>query len=114
MRLFLLALRNLMRNKRRTMLTALAIVIGAAALVVLQGFAKSLLDVMVEIIVLSKSGAIQVHRRDHIGSDNPLKLTMPHDPALVAEPDGRGRDERAWQPHRAVRSRPWPAGVPAR
>jgi putative ABC transport system permease protein len=84
MRLFLLALRNLMRSKRRTLLTALAIFIGAAALVVLQGFAKSLLDVMVDIIVLSKSGAIQVHRRDHIGSDNPLKLTMPHDPALVA------------------------------
>lgn len=84
MRLLTLALRNMMRNRRRTLLTTLAIVLGAAALVVLQGFAKSLLDMMVEIIVLSKSGAIQIHRRDHIGSDKPLALTMPHDPALVA------------------------------
>lgn len=84
MRLLFLALRNLTRNKRRTLLTALAIVVGAAALVILQGFAKSLLDVMVEIIVLSKNGAIQVYRRDATGSDNPLKRTMPHDPALVA------------------------------
>lgn len=84
MRLIFLALRNLTRNKRRALLTTLAIVVGAAALVVLQGFAKSLLDVMVEIIVLSKSGAIQIHRRGALGSDNPLKQTMPHDPALIA------------------------------
>ncbi len=85
MRLLLLALRNLTRNKRRTLLTALAIIFGATAIVILQGFVNGFIRNNVEMIVQSKLGVIQVFRKGYLGSDDPLKKSMPHDPALVAK-----------------------------
>ena len=84
MRLVLLALRNLTRNKRRTLLTALAIVFGAMAIVLLQGFVNGFIRNNIEAIVMSKLGAVQVYRKGYLGSDDPLKKSMPHDPALMA------------------------------
>lgn len=84
MRLFLLALRNLLRNQRRTLLTALAIVFGATAIVFLQGFVNGFLTVVIETTVLSKVGAVQVFRKGYIQSDDPLKMSMPQDPKLIA------------------------------
>jgi putative ABC transport system permease protein len=83
MRLLLLALRNLTRNKRRTLLTALAVAFGATAIVILQGFVNGFIRNNVELIILSKIGAVQVFKKGYLGSDDPLKRTMPHDPALM-------------------------------
>lgn len=85
MRLLLLALRNLTRNKRRTLLTALAIIFGATAIVILQGFVNGFIRNNVEMIVQSKLGVIQVFRKGYLGSDDPLKKSIPYDPALIAK-----------------------------
>lgn len=84
MRLFLLALRNLTRNKRRTLITALAVLFGALAIVVLRGFANGFTESLIETAIESKVGAVQVFKKGYIGSDDPLKMSLPHDPALIA------------------------------
>ncbi len=84
MRLILLSLRNLTRNKRRTLITALAIVFGAAAIICLQGFANGFVTNLIEAVVLSKLGPIQVFRKGYIGADDPLKLTIAESPELLA------------------------------
>lgn len=84
MRLLGLALRNLTRNKRRTLITALAIVLGAVAIVFLRGFGNGFVQNLIETNVLSKVGAVQVFRKGYLGSDDPLKTSLKEDPQLVA------------------------------
>lgn len=84
MRLLGLALRNLTRNKRRTFITALAIILGAVAIVFLRGFGNGFLTNLIETNVLSKVGAVQVFRKGYLGSDDPLKTSLREDPQLVA------------------------------
>lgn len=83
MRLLLLALRNLTRNKRRTLLTALAVIFGATAIVILQGFVNGFIRNNIEAMVQSKLGVLQVFRKGYLGSDDPLKKSLSHDPALM-------------------------------
>lgn len=83
MRLILLALRNLTRNKRRTLITALAVLLGTAAIIALEGFSNGFKTNLIETAVESKVGAVQVFRKGYIGSDDPLKKSIGHDPALV-------------------------------
>jgi putative ABC transport system permease protein len=84
MRILSLALRNLTRNKRRTLVTALAVAFGTTAIVSLQGFVNGFLTNLIEASVEAKVGAIQVFRRGYLGSDDPLKLSLADDAALVA------------------------------
>ncbi len=83
MRLILLALRNLTRNKRRTLLTALAVIFGATAIVILQGFVNGFIRNNIEAMVQSKLGVLQVFRKGYLGSDDPLKKSLSQDPALM-------------------------------
>jgi putative ABC transport system permease protein len=84
MRLIALAFRNLLRNKRRTLLTALAIMFGAAAIIVLDGFGNGFVKNIIESVVLSKIGPVQIFHKGYIGSDDPLKLSLKEDPALLS------------------------------
>ena len=84
MRLILLALRNLTRNKRRTLLTALAVIFGATAIVILQGFVNGFIRNNVEVTIQSKLGTLQVFRKGYLGADDPLKRSMAYDAALMA------------------------------
>lgn len=84
MRLLGLALRNLTRNKRRTFITALAIILGAVAIIFLRGFGNGFITNLIENNVLSKVGAVQVFRKGYLGSDDPLKTSLREDPQLVA------------------------------
>ncbi len=83
MRLLLLALRNLSRNKRRSIITALAVLFGCAAIVALQGINNGFVANLIETTVESRHGAVQVFRKGHIGSNDPLKLSLPQDAELV-------------------------------
>ena len=86
MRLFLLAtlaLRSLTRNKRRSIVTGIAVGFGVIALVVLQGFVNAIIHNVVEQNVLSRVAPIQVFKAGYLGSDDPLKVTLPEDPALL-------------------------------
>ncbi len=71
-----LALRNLGRRKRRTLLTVSGIV-GAAAIIV---FLSAMFDGFVSFVlhqsVETDLGALQLHRRDYFTSDTPLRQTV--------------------------------------
>jgi putative ABC transport system permease protein len=84
MRLILLAWRNLARNKRRTFITALAIALGAIAIVVLQGLCTAFIENLIGTKVESKLGAVQVFRKGYIEADEPLRFGLPADPRLAA------------------------------
>ena len=85
MRIFLLAVRNLSRNKRRTLITALAVVFGATAIVFLQGFVNGFIATAVGNTVLSRVAPVQVHKKGFFGADDPLKVSLPQDPNLIAK-----------------------------
>jgi putative ABC transport system permease protein len=85
MRIFLLAFRNLGRNKRRSLVTALTIAFGVFAIVFLQSFVNALIRNIIETSVESKVGALQVFKSGYLGSDDPLKMTLVDDPDLVAK-----------------------------
>jgi putative ABC transport system permease protein len=86
MRMFLfaiLALRSLTRNKRRSLVNGIAVGFGVIALVVLQGFVNAIVQGIMENNVLSKVAPIQVFKAGYLGSDDPLKMTLPEDPELT-------------------------------
>ena len=84
-RLLAIALRNVLRNKWRSFISALAIVIGVGAVTFLQGFGNGFLQQVVEDAVQDKVGAIQVHKRGYLDAEtDPLKLDLPDDPQLAA------------------------------
>jgi putative ABC transport system permease protein len=74
-----LAVRNLLRNKSRTGLTAGAIAFGVMMTVVLGGFVTGIGDLIVDGVVKVKIGAIQVHLRgyDDAKENLPIHLNMP-------------------------------------
>jgi putative ABC transport system permease protein len=84
MQLLFLALRNLTRNKRRTLITGLGIMFGVMAIIALQGFAAGFTNNQIDATVQSKLGAVQVFRKGYLGSDDPLKVSLTADAQLMA------------------------------
>jgi len=79
----ILASRSLTRNKRRSLVTGIAIGFGVVALVVLQGFVNAAVQSIMENNVLSRVAPIQVFKAGYLGSDDPLKMTLREDPELM-------------------------------
>lgn len=84
MRLFLLAWRNLQRNRQRTVISALSVVLGVFACVVLQGLSTAFVTSLIAAKVESKLGAIHVFRKGYLQADEPLNFSLPWDSDLVA------------------------------
>lgn len=87
MRRFLeLALRNVGRNARRSIITGVAIFFGVSAVVLLRGFVAGSAVLMEEDVVQGRAGAIQIHKKGYLANvtASPLTLTMPYDEALLA------------------------------
>jgi len=76
--IFKIALRNLMRYKRRTLLTSLLIILGVVMVVVFSGISKSFKDMMIGTITDSMMGHMQIHKKGYVSSiDNlPLHLNL--------------------------------------
>ena len=76
--IFKIALRNLLRYKRRTLLTSLLIVMGVVMVVVFSGISKSFKDMMIGTITDSMMGHLQIHKSGYVSSiDNlPLHLNL--------------------------------------
>lgn len=76
--IFKIALRNLLRYKRRTRLTSLLIILGVVMVVVFSGISKSFKDMMIGTITDSMLGHMQIHKRGYVSSiDNmPLHLNL--------------------------------------
>lgn len=76
--IFKIALRNLLRYKRRTLLTSLLIILGVVMVVVFSGISKSFKDMMIGTITDSMMGHMQIHKKGYVSSiDNlPLHLNL--------------------------------------
>ena len=86
-KLIKVAMRNLSRNKRRSIITLTALVLGVSLVLTARGFANGFIDMSVHDVVEGTTGALQVHRAGYL--DNlegaPLKLSMPHNAELIAK-----------------------------
>jgi putative ABC transport system permease protein len=78
-----LALRNLLRYRRRTLLTALLITLGVVALLLFVAAAGSFKQTMVGSITDSMLGHLQIHRKGYTASMDNLPLTMSLQPKAV-------------------------------
>ena len=76
--LFVIAFRNLFRNKRRTILTSSLIAFGVILVIVFGGLAISFKSQMVGILTNTAMGDLQIHSKGYVESiDNlPLNLTL--------------------------------------
>ncbi|MBW1848553.1 MAG: ABC transporter permease, partial [Deltaproteobacteria bacterium] len=77
-RIFKIALRNLMRYKRRTLLTSLLITLGLLLVILFSGLAGSFKAMMVGQITDSNLAQMQIHRKGYVSSIDtmPLNLTL--------------------------------------
>ncbi|HEX8819518.1 MAG TPA: FtsX-like permease family protein [Archangium sp.] len=78
MKLLSLAARNLLRNRRRTAISLVALVVGVGAMVGLRGFINGQQRAMLENLVYGQVGAVQVHRTGYLANvqGSPLTLDM--------------------------------------
>jgi len=74
--LFKIAVRNLLRYKRRTMLTASLITVGVVFVLVFISVSGSFKNMMIGQITDSMLGHMQVHRKAYVASIENLPLTM--------------------------------------
>lgn len=84
--LLAIAVRNVARNRRRSLVTLAAVLVGVTAVLVLRGFTFGFVRLMVEDVVLGKTGALQVHKKGYLENQEslPLDLAMPYGGELVA------------------------------
>ncbi len=86
MKLITLALRNLLRNKRRTVITFVALVVGVSAMVAIKGFMMGQRRQILENQMKGSLGALQVHRKGYVENvlTSPLSLDFADTPELRA------------------------------
>ena len=77
-RIFKIALRNLMRYKRRTLLTAMLIMLGVLMVILFSGLAGSFKSMMIGQITDSNIAQMQIHKKGYVSSiyTSPLHLTI--------------------------------------
>jgi putative ABC transport system permease protein len=80
-----IASRNLLRYRRRTLLTLLLIVIGMVAVLLFIAVAGSFKSMMVGQITDSTLGHLQVHRKGYVASIDSLPLNLNMKPAMMAK-----------------------------
>ncbi len=81
--LFKMAFRNVLRNKRRSMLTALGIIIAVALIIYAQGFITGMIDNMIENTARIKSGHVRIVTPEYLRRE---KLS-PLEEALYITPE---------------------------
>ena len=80
-----LAARNLLRYRRRTLLTALLITLGVMALLLFVAAAGSFKQTMVGSITDSMLGHLQIHRKGYTASIDNLPLNLSLQPSVVGK-----------------------------
>jgi putative ABC transport system permease protein len=86
--LFKIAIRNLMRYRRRTILTASLIAIGVIFVVVFVSVSGSFKNMIISQITGSMLGDIQIHGKGYVASIDNLPLTLMMSPQQVKEAEG--------------------------
>ena len=64
-KLWVIAYRDLGRNRRRTGLTLLAVVLGMAVLIMMSGFIAGIFDNMISLSILLQSGHVQIRSENY-------------------------------------------------
>lgn len=84
--LFSLALRNLLRQKIRTLMTLAAIVFGVSGLILSGGFVQDIFVQLGEATIHSQTGHVQVFRKDfrERGTRQPERFLIPQPEAVAA------------------------------
>lgn len=82
-----IALRNILRNTRRTLLTLAALVVGVGVMVGVRGLLNGLHDSMIDTVTKGQTGALQVHRKGYLANvlSEPLGLDLPADAAFLGK-----------------------------
>lgn len=82
--LFRIAIRNVTRNTKRSIITMTAIIVGCAVIVFARGFINSLHKGMIDGLTQTLTGDIQMHHKDYLQSTDalPLHLSMKIDSKL--------------------------------
>jgi putative ABC transport system permease protein len=75
-KLIKIAARNLLRYRRRTLLTTMLIIIGVVAMLLFVSTSGSFKQMMVGQITDSMLGHLQIHRKGYVSSIDSLPLTM--------------------------------------
>lgn len=94
-----LAAKNLMRYRRRTMLTSLLITVGIVAVLLFVALSGSFRALMVGQITDSMLGHIQIHKKGYVASIDSLPLTLNMKPQMVekvTEYLGDDKNVEAW------------------
>ncbi len=80
-----IAVRNVVRNKRRTVITLLALLIGVGVMVSVRGLLNGLQASMIESVTKGQVGALQVHRKGYLKNvlSSPLDLQVPANEAFL-------------------------------
>lgn len=78
MALLKLAVRNLQRNRKRTAITLVALVVGVGAMIGIRGFITGMRGMITENQAQGTLGAVQVHRQGYVANvlGSPLTLDM--------------------------------------
>ncbi|MBN2089462.1 ABC transporter permease [candidate division KSB1 bacterium] len=74
--IFKIAIRNLLRYKRRTLMTSLLIIIGIVLVIVFSGVADSFKSMMIGSITDSMLGHLQIHKTGYVNSIDNLPLHL--------------------------------------
>jgi len=82
-----IAFRNVLRNRRRSVITFGAILLSVAVLITLRGLANGMIASVGDTMVQGQSGALQVHRQGYRNDINgtSLELNVPADPEFLAK-----------------------------
>jgi putative ABC transport system permease protein len=85
-----IAIRNVVRNTRRSLITAAAILFGIGVLVAMRGFVTGFQRTIITSVAEGRMGMIQVHRAGYLASEEvaPLSLSMAGDPAFLGRLQG--------------------------
>jgi putative ABC transport system permease protein len=81
-----LAARNVARNRRRSLVTLAAVLLGVTAVLLVRGFTEGFASLMVDDIVQGSTGALQIHMAGYRESIDalPLEPSLPYDEALLS------------------------------
>jgi putative ABC transport system permease protein len=100
-KLIKIAARNLLRYRRRTLLTVLLITIGVFAMLLFVSTSGSFKTMMVGQITDSMLGHLQIHKKGYVSSIDSLPLTMNMKPRMVEKLEkvfNKRDDIEAWSP----------------
>ena len=74
--IFRIAVRNLLRYRRRSLMTALLIVIGLVLVIVFSGISGSFKNMMIGMLTDSMLGHLQIHKKGYVSSIDNLPLHL--------------------------------------